>query len=213
MSILEVLVYLHTTAPRREPIMLRAAAGWDPREEHNKCLYCDDKLQIVDYMGTSGALKLHHSAINSTSVFEPFSTFDSFRAAFAHAQETVYPSWSEIAYIFQGWYYAPLLRRCPCESKIHKYLGSEHYVNVFDEQTAQREEFDPTASSYVEVPFEAFPSEDCMVILHGRGREVPSEETWDRYGDEGSEEEFEPYPEDEHDSVSDIKAVKFNHYR
>lgn len=213
MDILEVLVYLHTTAPPREPIMLRAAAGWDPREEHNKCLYCDDKLQIVDFMGPSGAVKLHHSAINSTRIFEPFSTFDSFRDAFAHARETVYPSWSEIAYMVQGWYYAPLLRRCPCESKTHQHLGSEHYVNVFDEQTAQLEDFDPTASSYLRVPFEAFPSEDRVVILHGsKGKEVPLEETWDPSGDEDSDEEFEPYPEAEHDSVSDIKAVKFNHY-
>ncbi len=52
-----------------------------------------------------------------------------------------------------------------------------------------------------------------MVILHGsKGKEVPLEETWDPSGDEDSDEEFEPYPEAEHDSVSDIKAVKFNHY-
>lgn len=214
MNILEVLVYLHTTAPRREPIMLRAAAGWDPREEHNKCLYCDDEFQIVDFIGPSGAVKLHNSAVNSTGIFEPFSTFGSFRDAFADAQETVYPSWSEIGYMFQGWYYAPLLRRCPCESKTHQHLESEHYVNVFDEQTAQLEEFDPTASSYLRVPFEPFPSEDSMVILYGRkGREVPSQEIWDPSGNEDSEEEFEPYPEAEHDSVSDIKAVKFNLYK
>jgi hypothetical protein len=214
MHILEVLVYLHATAPRREPVMLRVAAGWDPRKEHNECLYCDDELQVVDFMGPSGAVKLHHSAINPTRIFEPFSTFDSFRDAFAHGQETVYPSWSEIGCMFQAWHYAPLLRRCPCESKTHRRLGSDHYVNVFDEQTAQLEEFDPTASSYLRVSFEPLPSEDSMVILHGvKGKEVLSEETWDPYGDGDSDEEFEPYPEAEHDSVSDTKAVRCNYGR
>jgi hypothetical protein len=212
-DILEVLVYLHTTAPRREPVLLRAAAGWDLREEHNKCLYCDDRLLIVDFMGPGGAVKLHHSAINSAGECGPLSTFDSFRNTFTDARKTVYPSWSEIGYLFQGWFYAPLLRRCPCESKTHKHLGSEHYLNVFDEQAAQLEDFDPTASSYARVPFEPFPSEeeDRIVFLYGReGSRVVSEEGWDPSGDEGSEDEFDPYPEAEHDSVSDIKAVKIN---
>ncbi|KIW31526.1 hypothetical protein, variant 2 [Cladophialophora immunda] len=212
MHILEVLVYLHTTAPRREPILLRAAAGWDPREEHNLCLYCDDKLQTVDFMGPGGAVKLHHSASNSTNIFQPFSTFDSFRAAFAEARETVYASWSEIGRLFQGWYYAPLLRRCPCESKTHKHLGSEHYVNAFDEQAVGQEEFDPTASSYLEVPFEPCPPEHNTVLLYGSKGVATSKETWDPCGDEESEEEFDPHPEAEHDCVRDIKAVKFKVY-
>ena len=58
-------------------------------------------------------------------------------------------------------------------------------------------------------PFEPFPSEDKVAFLYGsKGRAGPSEETWDPLGVEESEEEFEPYPEAEHDSVSDIRAVK-----
>jgi hypothetical protein len=211
MDILEVLIYFHTTAPHREPILLRAAAGWDTNEHHSKCGYCNDSFQIVDFMGSSGAVKLHLSDVDSTRMFQPFSTFESFREAFTDSKETVYPSWSGLAYMFQGWNYAPLLRRCPCGSKTHKNLSSEHYINVFEEQTAELEVFDPVATSELSVPFESFPSEDNIVLVYGtKGRTHPSEESWDPFGMEDSEEEFENFPEAAHEDVSNVTPAKVN---
>jgi hypothetical protein len=40
-----------------------------------------------------------------------------------------------------------------------------------------------------------------------KGKIDPLDETWDPLGEEGSEEEFDPYLEADHNSVSDSKAV------
>lgn len=48
--------------------MLRAAAGWDPREEHNKRLYCDDEFQRCGSKVSSGTVKLHNFAVNSWNI-------------------------------------------------------------------------------------------------------------------------------------------------
>ena len=206
MDFVEVLVFFYTTSTRREPILMRAAAGWDPRDEHRDCLYCDDTFQIVDFLGSSGAAKLHIS--DSNSKIESFSTFESFRDAYTSFQKTIYTSWSEVAYLFQGWYYVPLLRKRPCESRTHKNQRSEHYINVFEEQISEFERFDPEATSYLRVPFEAFPSDERKMLVYGRqGKLYSSEDAWDPLGEDCSGEEFDPYPEDEHNSVSDIKAV------
>lgn len=79
MDFLEVLVFFYATSPRREPILMQAAAGWDPRDEHRDCLCCDDTFQIVDFLGSIGAVKLHISTSNSR--IESFSTFESFHDA------------------------------------------------------------------------------------------------------------------------------------
>jgi hypothetical protein len=100
MHAIEILVYFYTTSSRREPIIIRAAAAWDPRDKHQDCLYCDDAFQIVDFLGSGGAVKLYTSTSNSTT--ERYSTFESFRDAFINSQKTIYTSWSEVAYLFQG---------------------------------------------------------------------------------------------------------------
>lgn len=87
---------------------------------------------------------------------------------------------------------------------------------IFDEQTARIEEFDPPASSYLGVPLNSFPSEHSVVMLYGaKGRGIPSREIWDPSAKEDSEDEFGTSSEQEHDCVSEIKAImfKFNHYK
>ena len=208
MDVIEVVVFFQTALPHREPILIRVSAGCDPRDEILNCYYCDDAFQIIDFMGPSGAVKLQNSVCDS--LLNDFSSFESFRDAFISSQKTIYTSWSEVAYVFQGWNYVPLLRRCPCDSKTHKNESSEHYIDVFDEQTIKNEAFDPHAKSHLEVPFDPFPSEEgARTLVYGslanKGSLV---EKWDPLGEDGSEEEFDPYPEADHGSVSDIKALK-----
>lgn len=203
MDVLNIVVKFNTTSPKVKPVLLRVSVGQDPRHEVRDCHHCCQDFQVFDYIGPEGAVKLHLSSLDP-NMEQPFRHGTEFSDHNLTRRQIVYTRWSQLAYMYQGWASARVLKRCLCQTK------PVHYIDLFNEKTCEKEEFDAMVSSHQASSFEPFPQERGRLVIIGcKRKRSPSEDRWNPQGDEGSEneEEFEPFPPDDHSTLYLSQAI------